>query len=227
MNKKLFLCFLAVLICGCASNTIVSNSYDFRKVKRIAVAEFTTNKYGPKGTDSILTRYLMEQGFTVIERAELEKIIDEQKLAQAGYISAETAKSAGRLLGVDAILTGEVMSYSSARTKTAVEEIRRKTEEPVYVKETKKSSDGEVTETLKPGGYRISQEQTSTPRQYTEFARAAVAAKLIDVETGEVIWTGSHEGAGSTLMAAVEDSAQYLMRQLKKDSDKAIERFQK
>jgi hypothetical protein len=49
----------------------------------------------------------------VVERAQLDKLLGEQKLKQTGAIDPATAKEVGRIAGVDAIITGSVTDLQS------------------------------------------------------------------------------------------------------------------
>lgn len=83
-------------------------------VKRVAVIPFV----GPRGTASysgsvlsarLVTALLGRGGLDVVERPLLESILSEQKLGLFGVMDPSTAKAVGKVLGVDAILTGTVV----------------------------------------------------------------------------------------------------------------------
>jgi TolB-like protein len=58
--------------------------------------------------DKLITGFVAIKRFKVIERAQLEKILDEQKLGLTGIIDASTAVEIGKGIGVDAVLLGSV-----------------------------------------------------------------------------------------------------------------------
>ncbi len=80
----------------------------------VAVLPFQNNSRNPELGDIILDKMitsLFNKGrFKVIERTQLEKVLEEQKLGASGIIDASTAAEFGRGLGVDAIITGSVAS---------------------------------------------------------------------------------------------------------------------
>jgi TolB-like protein len=91
----------------------ISQEFGGSTGKTIAVVEFTDLK----GEVSDLERFLSEElitglyqtrKFKVIERQLLNKIIAEQKLSLTGPIDPASAKRLGKLLGVDAIVSGTV-----------------------------------------------------------------------------------------------------------------------
>lgn len=83
-----------------------------QKTKRIALTEFA---YGNSLNN--LTRNIYEslavsfaqKGLQVVERSQLEKILNEQKISQSGMIDISTAQKLGQLLSTEAVLLGSVM----------------------------------------------------------------------------------------------------------------------
>jgi TolB-like protein len=91
----------------------ISREFGSSTRKTIAVVEFTDLK----GEVTDLERFLSEElitglyqtrKFKVIERQLLNKVIAEQKLSLTGPIDPASAKRLGKLLGVDAIVSGTV-----------------------------------------------------------------------------------------------------------------------
>jgi curli biogenesis system outer membrane secretion channel CsgG len=80
--------------------------------KRIAVAEFQ-DRSGHKGAgqgvaDMLITALVKTGEFNVVERKELDKVLAEQHLGQSGAVTAQTAPSIGKLLGVDLLVLGSI-----------------------------------------------------------------------------------------------------------------------
>ncbi|MFH2202883.1 MAG: hypothetical protein ABIJ96_07200, partial [Elusimicrobiota bacterium] len=55
------------------------------------------------------------------------------------------------------------------------------------------------------------------PQIFIIDAQVGVVAKLVDVETGEIIWIGSTTGEGINSAMAVESAVSYLVRKLRKE----------
>ncbi len=93
---------------------------------RVAVVDFQNNSnwtyWGPQlgaaAANQIVGKLVRSGGFTVIERAQLEAVLAEQSLGQSGAVDASTASRLGKLLGVQAIVTGAVTQFS-IETKSA------------------------------------------------------------------------------------------------------------
>ncbi len=64
--------------------------------------------------DKLITGFVNINRFKVIERALLEKILEEQKLGMSGVIDASTAAEIGKGIGVDAVIVGSVTRSSNA-----------------------------------------------------------------------------------------------------------------
>lgn len=79
--------------------------------KTIAVIEFSdlrgnVTDLGRYISEELITKLYLTKKFKVIERQLLNKIIAEQKLSLAGMIDPTSAKKLGKVLGVDAIVSG-------------------------------------------------------------------------------------------------------------------------
>jgi TolB-like protein len=84
-----------------------------RQNTTIAVVEFAdleghVTNFGRFLAEELITRLQDSGKFTVIERRLLDKIVSEQKLELTGIVDPASAKKLGKLLGVDAIVTGSV-----------------------------------------------------------------------------------------------------------------------
>ncbi len=58
--------------------------------------------------DKLITGFVNSKRFKVIERAQLEKILAEQKLGMSGILDASTSAEIGKGIGVDAVVLGSV-----------------------------------------------------------------------------------------------------------------------
>ncbi len=91
--------------------------YDKPKVTdmlKIAVFPFDTKglsiDIGNMILDKMITSLISIQRFEVMERAELEKILQEQQLSLSGVVDVSTAAKVGKGIGLDAIMIGSVSS---------------------------------------------------------------------------------------------------------------------
>lgn len=99
--------------------TAFSNDADAQLKKRIAVSRFDDrsgcgyNHVGV-GVSDMLTTALVKSGkFVVIERAEFDKVLEEQKLGQSGVVTPESAPKVGKALGVELLVIGSVSEFGT------------------------------------------------------------------------------------------------------------------
>ena len=83
------------------------------KKSKIAIMEFpdlhgTISEFGKFIPEELTTRLFMTRRFEVLERQLLNKVLEEQNLGMSGLIDASSAAQIGKLLGVDAIVTGTI-----------------------------------------------------------------------------------------------------------------------
>lgn len=213
------LCFAA----GCVTtNSVVSSTYDFSQLKRIGILSFDANYDTINGVENIFAKYLMQNGFVVVERAKIDAVLAEHKISSQGYLSAQTTKLIGEILGVDALLMGEVFSYSPERRDVKMVRKTITYEEPVYKTEIRVDDKGNKTSHSVRAGTNVRRENKSEPQVMTIYAEVGVTAKLVDVETAEIVYIGSYTDSGANAMSAVEYSAKSLMNDLRKAVDKAL-----
>ena len=85
--------------------------------RRIGVVDFENKtKYGEarlgtSASDILLTELVKSGKFIVVERDKINKIMEEQKLGMSGAIDPATAAKVGKILGLNAIVTGAVSQF--------------------------------------------------------------------------------------------------------------------
>lgn len=187
---------LLLLASACAGPEVaVDRSYDFKRVKRVGVVAFE----GPSGAAAadLLTHELLASGASVAERGRLEAVFSERRLKAGGSLGAADVRRAGKALGVDAIFLGSVTQLAPAQS--------------FLVMEPRKGV--MVTDSARPiGGGSL----TRTPALgapgasvLTSSAQVGLTARLVDVNSGAVVWSAhqSYEGFDTdSAMAAVARS---------------------
>lgn len=85
--------------------------------RRIGVVSFENKapyaqaRIGNTATDIMLTELVKSGKFIVVERDKLDKLMEEQKLGQSGVIDSNTAAKVGKILGLNAIVTGSISQF--------------------------------------------------------------------------------------------------------------------
>jgi len=117
MNRIAFnlivILFMVSIVSGCGKRVLVQPNADMVTYKRIAILPFETDSFlstiGYQLADEILVNLLEKAPqLEIVERARIDALIQEQRLARGGFLSLESAIRVGRLLGVQAVVTGSV-----------------------------------------------------------------------------------------------------------------------
>jgi len=115
---KLTILFIPLFVLSCATSDIAVDREAMKSIKTVAIAPFTSIPDLKKGilseAEGNFRAALVELKYKVVEREKLNAILKEKELAMTG-VTAENAKSIGALLGADAILIGEVISYDESQ----------------------------------------------------------------------------------------------------------------
>ncbi len=129
INLWIILPCVVLLFLGTVAGSVAAETEESQRVlkKRIAVAGFE-NKVEPwwsshwnlgEGMSDMLVSALVETGrFTVLEREALQDILEEQRLAEEGKVSAQTAAQAGKLLGAQILIRGAITEFSHQKSGT-------------------------------------------------------------------------------------------------------------
>jgi hypothetical protein len=137
----------------------------------------------------------------VIERQRLSALVKEGQLGATGVLDPETVKELGKTLGVDAVIAGSVTEASPAQSNLVFTEGR-----------------GHGTEALGASGTVISRGPAAGmpgTDVLTAAATAGMTARMIDVETGSILWTAHLTSEGIDLDAAILQIAGSFVDSLK------------
>lgn len=167
--RILCLFLMVVFANGCVSSqSFVKPGVNFNNYKRIAVVSFDSVTGSAATENEIADLFGMEllrRGFNLIERTQVDKLLNEQGFQASDYTTPENAAKLGRILNVQAIILGNISAYE--RTV-----------------EHKKSYMEGYTD--KNGKYH--------PAYYKEYDETkynvAITAKIIDTSDASILWTG-------------------------------------
>ncbi len=143
--------------------------FDYATVQSSTAAIFGTNIDVGKGiTDLLITDLVKDGTYSVIERQALDKLMAEQNFSNSNRADPTSAAKLGKLLGVDAIIVGSITEFGN---------------------ETQKKNIGGAGGNW--GGFGIGGIGHSNSK-----ANVGVTARLVNVETGEILAVA--EGAGQS-----------------------------
>lgn len=172
-----------VLTYGCASSEeFIRPGAEIGKYKRIAVLPLSDypNAHGSGViVADLISMSLMTSNLFIIDRSQTSAILSEQGLGMSGLVDENTAPEAGRILGVQALLTGSVSEWST------------------------ETSNIQMVQGAQPA--------------YLSTSAAGLTLKLIDCETGQILWAGSARGSEIGLMVqsiAAKKAVKHLTKKL-------------
>ncbi len=169
----LLVLFLSIFMKYCATGEeYLKPGADFSRYSRLAVLPLTDYFNSPgsgQQVADIISFELLKRGFSVIDRANTQKILSEQKLSLSGVLDETSILAVGRILGVQALLTGSINEYSTTYS---------------YISFAKDPT-------------------------YMPISATGLTLKLIDTETGEIVWasTGRATQIGEGLYSVCSQNA--------------------
>ena len=110
MKNRISVSLVFLLLFGCVGAQLsVKRGFQFGRLQNVGVLDFSTpgGKTGEsvgQMTADLFSMKLLDVGFSVVERSEIERVMGELKLDQSGLTDLNAAKEVGRLAGVDAIV---------------------------------------------------------------------------------------------------------------------------
>ncbi len=178
----------------------------------------------------MVAKYLLLEGYNVIERMDLEKLFAEQKLNLSGFIEENKISEIGKISGVDAVIVGSVPLYTPEIREVIIVTTKEFSSQTTYdVKNVPKkvkpqkageapSRVNEVVETQKKVTNTVTERES--PVTHLIEAEIGITCKMISVETGEVIWIASRTYEGTNIQTASEYLVASMIKKLKKELTK-------
>jgi curli biogenesis system outer membrane secretion channel CsgG len=141
--------------------------FDYATVHSSIAALFGSDIDVGKGITDLLVNYLVKDGtYSVIERKALDKVMAEQNFSNSDRANPNSAAKLGKLLGVDAIITGSITQFGGETKNTNV------------------GGAGGGLGKLGLGGF--GQKKTK--------AICAISARIIDIDTAEILGVADGKG---------------------------------
>lgn len=191
------LALTAAWLCAACSHApvFVNRGYNFRKVHRVAVVGFSDYGRRPGAGDlvaGVFEKYLLEAGYDVVERRQVSRLLQEQSFDASGAVDPAMAKQLGKLLGVDALVLGDITQFVPEHTLVAV---------------------------AQPYGGRGWRRYPPPPPPYAQSvdttAKVGITARMVDVESGSLLWSGSDSEEGDNVQDCADAASGAIMTALK------------
>lgn len=222
---------MAAFLAACAGPAATIHArFDFSSVRRVALLGFDDFP-GMRGSGvvvaSVFEKHLLTAGYGVVERRRVRDLLREQSLSVSGAVDPRTARSLGRLLGVDALVLGSLTAFSPSRQDTVMVDRDEVSSQPILRHVVRREKVGDEWVSVgrdEVAGYHTTRTRRSDPQTHTTYAQAGVAARMVDVKTGEILWVGSSTESGYSLDAAAEAAAKRIMVAVKRTWPVVLER---
>ena len=144
--------------------------FDYSTVRDATAMLFGTDIDVGRGIADMLVTALVNDGtYSVIEREMLDRILDEQDFSNSSRANASSAAQIGRVLGVDAIITGSITQFGSDTDSTGLGGV------------------GRAARRFGFGGFRQSETK----------AIVAIDARIVNVDTAEILAVAQSNGESS------------------------------
>ncbi len=220
-----------IALTGCAASSVsINQNYDMARIKRIAVLKFEPLAESPESSAAlsvVFEKALLEQGYQIVERSEVEKILKEQHFELTGAVDPAQAMRLGKMLGVDALLFGNVTTFRPSHKSVYLIDTVSTRQEPVIARKTRTVvQDGKpVTQEYEEiRGYKTIRDKSQTPQVYTLQAEVAAVVRMIDATNGEIIWVGNDMQEAVDTQTAAEIIANTIVHDWKKVVKRATAR---
>lgn len=229
-----------LVVGGCASPIVsIRRGYDFQKIRRVALLGFADFPGAPESGNvcaSVLEQYLVEANYQVVERRKAGQVLEEQYLNASGVVGPLATKELGQLLEVDALVLGNVTAYVPPKEETVIVDAVDEKSMPNMVTVTRRerrmveSDDSQPTNAGKPRKPRYEwvsvehQEQKGNnttrtirkiPYTYLIDGKVGMSVRLVEINSGEVLWSGTDNARASTLEKAAATVSHRILRAVK------------
>ncbi|MCK4936336.1 MAG: hypothetical protein KAR84_05735 [Elusimicrobiales bacterium] len=199
-NIPLFIIASSIFFSGCVTPQVAINPRaDFSGINRVAVITFTGSK-GNIAAD-LMTQSLLASGVDVIERQQLSSVLKEHQLTASGGFDRATAKKIGKLLGVDALFLGSVVETTPATS---------------YLINT--SGGNSLSKVNEVAGSHMRSEGAvmglPDSQLVTTAASTSLISRMVDIETGSVLWSASMSYDGFDITSAMSGITRAFVRSL-------------
>ncbi len=242
----LFYLLLIVSIAGCAHSSVIRQAnYDFKKIQRVALMKFPDFP-GVPGSGEVVTslfeQSLLTAGYQIVERRHIESVLKESYLGSTGAIDSSNALEIGKLLNANALILGSITTYTPEKRgvnwvdivdekQTPITHIESQQELRPYTIQSSTSNPPQHAErwvTVEKQvviGYTKDRKVSKAPQYYSLEAEVGFAARMVDAQTGEILWVASSSEEGLNIQVATQLLSNRLVKSIIKVQKKALARL--
>lgn len=192
-----------LLACAMTPQVAYNPRFDFASIHRVAVVSFAGSD-GSVAAD-MMTQSLVAHGANVIERQQLNAVLSEYHLATSGILDPSTVKQVGKILGVDALFVGTVVASAPSQSYVVTNN------NPGYPGAGYPGMYGygmapQVTPIAGSNIYSQGSVMGVPGSQIvTSAAQVSMISRMVDVQTGQILWSASMSYQGLDRLSAISD----------------------
>ncbi len=208
MSKRLYLILplIIILFFTCTVPSVIRikvlkpATISMPDVKEIAVVDFQgQDRSGSQIATLVQSKLIETNHFDIIERDKINRVLEEQNMSMSGVMDEATAVEIGKILGVDAMIFGEVTQYDVPPDKEITEKVKKKKFTGKYRTVETKDKKGNTKKVKE----KIYEDVWVDETHYVRQGNIAVNFRVVSVKTGK-------------LLAAYSDSKSYNSQDDKK-----------
>ncbi|MCP4631695.1 MAG: tetratricopeptide repeat protein [candidate division Zixibacteria bacterium] len=202
MNIRMLTAILIIVLIGVVScsapktkiSVLKPSKVDMSNHRNIAIADFRGDGNSGRTIATKLTSQLFKSDyFSIMERSQIEELLAEQSLGLTGAVDPETAAELGKVLGVQAIIFGEVGAYR-VEDESGTEKIKKR----IWTGEYEKDDNGKIIyeKTLFGKSKKKKYKEEFVDEPYiVRSGTVQVSFRVVDVETAVLLAaeTGSRD----------------------------------
>ncbi|MCK5145236.1 hypothetical protein KAR48_00685 [bacterium] len=191
LRVLILMLIVTILVGGCGSSAKISvavrkpAALDLPGVKEIAVVDFKgVNRSGSQVATMLQSMLLKSQHFDIMEREKISSVLDEQNMGMAGIIDESTASEVGALLGVDAMVFGDVATYKVEADQIFKRKVKEKRRTGKYRTVNKKDK---KTGKVKKVKEEIIEEVFIERDYYVRKGTVGINFRIVSVKSGKLL----------------------------------------
>jgi Curli production assembly/transport component CsgG len=214
---------LAALCSACAPPAVVflNSHYNPQQVQKVALFDFEDYP-GMAGSGKIAAgifeKYLFLSKYSVVDRRQVQATLAELGIQPTDNLDLYAIRSVGAKLGVDALVFGQVTDFTDTTDRTVVEAMTLEQSSPLYsqVETVQAAQGGGLVKTRQDvlTGYAVSSVDQPVQQTETVDAHVGFSLRMVDVHTGELLWSASSSASGSHLDDAAEQVSSQIISAL-------------
>jgi hypothetical protein len=210
---------------GCATSpavVFVSPDYHTQHIQTVTVLGFAdapNQQASGAMVADVFEKYLISLHYQIVDPNQARQTLQDQHVDVSGGVGAP-ALAALKTLHLDAYITGSVSELTNTSEQTVMVDIPQEETEPVYQDVAVVGRHGQTRVVTEQTGTQTIYTDQSVPQTETLPARAGLSARLVSVNNGELLWSGSGSADGMDIPSATEAAASKVIDALQKELTK-------